>query len=59
MAPGPERGHHVCDDDVQCLIPAGIHEEACGTERGPQGLSDHSFITVPAPQLHGWTGGKD
>lgn len=29
MAPGPEGGHHIGDDDIECLIIAGIHEEVC------------------------------
>lgn len=45
MAPGPEGRHHIGDDDIECIVIAGIHEEVCGAARGPQGLSPHTFIT--------------
>lgn len=45
VAPGPEGCHHIGDDDIECLIIAGIHEEVCGAARGPQGLFPHTFIT--------------
>lgn len=37
MASGPESCHHIGDNDIKCLIIAGIHEEVCRAARGPQG----------------------
>lgn len=37
MAPGPESCHHIGDNDVKCLVIAGIHVEVCRAARGPQG----------------------
>lgn len=43
MAPDPEGGHHVGDDDIECVVIAGLHEEVCGAARGPRERSPHTF----------------
>lgn len=55
MAPRPERRHHIGDDDIKCLIIAGIHEEVCGGATGAQAgfLLTPSSLVPPSPLMHG------
>lgn len=47
VAPGPEGCHHIGDNDIECFVIAGIHEEVCGAAKGPQRLlSPHTFIII-------------
>lgn len=55
VAPGPEGCHHIGDNDIECLIIAGIHEEVCSAARGPQGLSPHTFIINTTITIISWT----
>lgn len=44
MAPGPEGCHHIGDNNIKCLIIAGIHEEVCSAVGGARELSDHTLF---------------
>lgn len=55
VAPGPEGCHHIGDNDIECLVIAGIHEEVCSAARGPQGLSPHTLIINITITTISWT----